>query len=165
MNIFFLDRNPATAAKYHCDQHVVKMAVEYAQILSTVLHETGSTLNEWVYKPTHQHHPCTIWAAQSLSHWGWLWKLGHHVGNEYTKRYHKIHQSTRVLRCLPVPNKLQQRGWLSDPPQAMPEEFKRERHTILAYRDYYLKDKSRFATWKFTTPPEWWQNTGGQGNV
>jgi hypothetical protein len=158
MNIFFLDRDPAKAAGYHCDQHIVKMAVEYAQLLSTALHETGSTLNEWVYKPTHQHHPCSIWVAQSLSHWAWLWKLGHHVGNEYTRRYHKIHQSTRVLRCLPVPNKLPELGWLSDPPQAMPDEYKAE-NTVVAYRNFYLKDKVRFARWHKSTPPTWWHKT------
>ncbi len=35
MNIFVLDRNPEIAASYHCDRHVVKMIVEYAQLLST----------------------------------------------------------------------------------------------------------------------------------
>lgn len=37
MNIFFLDYSPAKAAEYHCDKHVVKMIVETAQILSTVV--------------------------------------------------------------------------------------------------------------------------------
>lgn len=35
MNIFVLDENPALSAKYHCDRHIVKMVVEYAQMLST----------------------------------------------------------------------------------------------------------------------------------
>ena len=35
MNIFVLDENPITAAQMHCDKHVVKMVLEYAQILST----------------------------------------------------------------------------------------------------------------------------------
>jgi hypothetical protein len=35
MNIFFLDTNPALCAKAHCDKHVVKMILEYAQLLST----------------------------------------------------------------------------------------------------------------------------------
>lgn len=37
MNIFALDRHPGYAAMYHCDKHIVKMATEYAQILSTVV--------------------------------------------------------------------------------------------------------------------------------
>lgn len=35
MNIFWLDNDPATNARYHCDKHIVKMIVEYAQLLST----------------------------------------------------------------------------------------------------------------------------------
>ena len=35
MNIFYLDTNPALCAEYHCDKHVVKMIIEYAQMLST----------------------------------------------------------------------------------------------------------------------------------
>lgn len=155
MNIFFLDRTPAKAAAYHCDQHVVKMAIEYAQLLSTAIHETGSTINSWVYRPTHTNHPCNVWVRQSLSHWAWLWKLGHHVGNEFTGRFHRIHRSTRVLRCLPIPNKLVDYGWLSDPPQAMPEEFRQD-DTVNAYRTYYLKEKKRFAAWRHSNPPEWW---------
>ena len=35
MNVFYLDADPVKAAEYHCDKHVVKMIVEYAQILFT----------------------------------------------------------------------------------------------------------------------------------
>ena len=35
MNIFYLHEDPQTSAKMHCDKHVVKMIIEYAQMLST----------------------------------------------------------------------------------------------------------------------------------
>lgn len=35
MNIFYLDRDPALAARYHCDKHVIKMILETGQLLST----------------------------------------------------------------------------------------------------------------------------------
>ena len=35
MNIFYLDRDVKTCATYHNDKHVVKMILEYAQLLST----------------------------------------------------------------------------------------------------------------------------------
>lgn len=35
MNIFYLHNNPIKSAKMHCDKHVVKMVIEYAQLLST----------------------------------------------------------------------------------------------------------------------------------
>ena len=35
MNIFYLHSEPDQCAKWHCDQHVTKMILEYAQLLST----------------------------------------------------------------------------------------------------------------------------------
>lgn len=35
MNLFYLSVDPEEAARFHCDKHVVKMIVEYAQLLST----------------------------------------------------------------------------------------------------------------------------------
>ena len=35
MNIFYLDPDPSTCAKMHLDKHVVKMIIEYAQLMST----------------------------------------------------------------------------------------------------------------------------------
>lgn len=43
MNIFALDRDPFIAASYHCDKHVVKMIVEYAQLLSTAHRQLDGT--------------------------------------------------------------------------------------------------------------------------
>lgn len=154
MNIFVLDRDPKIAAEFHCDKHVVKMAVEYAQILSVVLHLTNSTTNDYVYRMTHEHHPCVVWASESLAHWEWLWRLGHNVGNEFTRRYGEIHKSTRVLRNLPVPNRLKETKWLRDQPQAMPEELRCE-DVVSAYRKFYLSEKSKFARWDYSNKPYW----------
>ena len=155
MNIFFLHKDPEIAARYHCDKHIVKMAIEYTQILSTVLHVTNSVTNEWAYRATHIHHPCVKWTGQSLSHWKWLWLLGHHVGNEYTRRYGKMHAAIRKLRNLPVPNKLPDLGWISDPPQAMPIECK-SNDCVEAYRKYYIIEKAYFAKWR-TEVPNWFK--------
>ena len=35
MNIFYLDKRPDDAAEMHCDKHVCKMLIEYAQLMST----------------------------------------------------------------------------------------------------------------------------------
>ena len=35
MNIFYLHKDPRQCAQMHCDKHVVKMIVEYAQLMST----------------------------------------------------------------------------------------------------------------------------------
>ena len=35
MNLFYLHKDPVESAELHCDKHVVKMIIEYAQMLST----------------------------------------------------------------------------------------------------------------------------------
>lgn len=47
MNVFALDRDPYISASYHCDKHVVKMIVEYAQLLSTAHRVLDGTLKEF----------------------------------------------------------------------------------------------------------------------
>ena len=37
MNVFVLDTNPMRCAQYHCDKHVVKMLLEYTQLMWTYL--------------------------------------------------------------------------------------------------------------------------------
>ena len=52
MNVFYLDPDPVKCAKMHVDKHVVKMIVEYAQLLSTAhrmldaVEYTGLSKNE-----------------------------------------------------------------------------------------------------------------------
>ena len=35
MNLFYVHEDPTTCAELHCDKHVVKMIIEYGQLLST----------------------------------------------------------------------------------------------------------------------------------
>ena len=63
MNIFVLDQNPYAAAQYHCDKHVVKMILEYGQMLSTSHRLLDGTLQEWVVR-----HPETN-KPKRLRHW------------------------------------------------------------------------------------------------
>lgn len=152
MNIFYLDRNPQVSAEYHCDKHVVKMCVEYTQILTTALYLNGVPKEKLEYKPTYMTRECVIWASKSFTHWMDLWYLGHHLGNEYTKRYKKIHKSTRVLRALPIPH-IKEILW-EDPPLVMPDEYKLG-GVVESYRNFYILDKSRFAKWNFSKKPFW----------
>lgn len=49
MNIFYLDPDPAIAAALQCDRHVIKMALESAQMLSTVYRNLLGTPGKVVY--------------------------------------------------------------------------------------------------------------------
>ena len=159
MNIFYLDKNPQTAAAMHCDKHCVKMVLEYAQLLSTahrVLDGDNAPLD--LYKIAHKNHPSTIWVRSSKQHYDWLFRLFRKLTIEYGIRYGRIHNSWKKLnRYLEfAPKNIKDRGW-TDPPQCMPDHCK-EKDTIQAYRKYYLLEKNHFAKWKYSEEPEWMLN-------
>lgn len=75
MNIFILSRDPIQAAAWHCDQHLGKMILESAQMLSTIVHEWPSIPRTYYYKPIHTNHPCTNWLRKSVANLDWLVQL------------------------------------------------------------------------------------------
>ena len=159
MNIFYLDKNPQTAAAMHCDKHCVKMVLEYAQLLSTahrVLDGDNAPLD--LYKIAHKNHPSTIWVRSSKQHYDWLFRLFRKLTIEYGIRYGRIHNSWKKLnRYLEfAPKNIKDKGWTA-PPQCMPDHCK-EKDTIQAYRKYYLLEKNHFAKWKYSEEPEWMLN-------
>lgn len=148
MNIFVLDENPVLAAQYHCDKHVVKMVLETAQILSTV-----SGLGP--YKPTHHKHPCVLWAGTSQQNFNWLVELGLALGAEYTYRYDKVHKSEAVIRICSEYDELPDTG-LTVFKQCMPLHLIQYKDPVGGYRNYYMKAKRHFCTWKRRSKPDWW---------
>ncbi len=146
MNIFVLDENANFAARYHCDKHVVKMVLETAQIMSTV---AGGP-----YKPTHQNHPCTLWAAESQENWEWLSWLGLSLATEYRARYGRTHKSEAVIReCIDIGSPATA---ISRTPHvlAMPEQY-HSADPVEAYRSYYIGEKRDMLTYRHTDTPEW----------
>ncbi len=152
MNIFVLDRDIGRCARYHADQHVIKMILESAQMLCTVINETGGVAT---YKTTHIHHPCTLWAGASLSNWRWLKKLALALNDEYRYRYRgsKDHRSCEIVTKLPAPP-IEDLG-LTEFAQVMPEKYKIPGDAVAAYRRFYVGEKSRFAKWTRRRPPRW----------
>ena len=67
MNRFIIEDEPNKIAKSLCDQHVVKMPLEEAQMLCTsIRHHAPQYAEEHnLYKSVHQKHPCTLWAMES----------------------------------------------------------------------------------------------------
>lgn len=153
MNIFFLDEDIKKCARYHCDQHVVKMILESAQILCTVCNLQGI---ETPYKSTHIHHPCVLWAQQSIQNWRWLKKLAQYLNEEYRYRFDhsEDHRSYTVIKNLSEPT-LPDIG-LTERPQAMPKEYQVPNSPQKAYRAYYCYEK-KFATWKKRSMPTWYK--------
>lgn len=158
MNIFYLSRDVTECARYHCDKHVVKMILEYAQLLSTahrVLDGDFAASRLGCYKATHVNHPSAVWVRASRDHYDWLVSLFDALCREYTHRYGKHHKCESMHGLLNVPENIPEAGW-TDPPQCMPDEYKQD-DTVQAYRDYIVGAKSHFAKWDrgVTTTPPW----------
>lgn len=136
MNIFYLDRCPREAARLQCDRHVVKMILETAQLLSTAHHELDGSSP--AYKPTHKNHPSAVWVRSSVPAYQWAVDHLEALGSEYSHRYGKVHKTIREhLESLrEAPRALQGHIQWQEPPQCMPDEYKRV-DPVLAYQLYY----------------------------
>ena len=151
MNIFVVDKDPEVAATMLCDKHIVKMILETAQMMCTVVASYG---HETPYRPTHKKHPCTLWAGQSRANWNWLIDHGMAMSEEYTKRYGRVHKSQSVIEWCAMKHIDLPDTSLTPFAQAMPPQYKNT-CAVTAYRAYYHGEKSGFATWK-TQSPDWW---------
>jgi hypothetical protein len=157
MNIFMLDRSPTLAANYHCDKHVVKMILEYAQLLSTAHRELDDIDDDDVlYRKTHVNHPSGIWVRESSSNYGWLYNLFVSCCAEYTRRYGKVHltQTKLLSRLSHLPDNIPD-GDLTPMRLAMPDECKLD-DPVAAYRGYYKSHKADIAVWNYSKTPYWW---------
>jgi hypothetical protein len=177
MNVFYLNEDPVKCAEEHCDKHVVKMVIEYAQLLSTAhrvndgieyseLTPKGRMVKRWLlrdsretklYKAAHVNHPDAIWARKSCGNYNYLYKLFVATCDEYTKRYGKVHETDRKLRNILAlePENIKCDKFV-EPPQCMPDHCK-DSNTIQAYKNYYILEKAKFAKWK-NNIPEWFNN-------
>lgn len=204
MNIFYLSREPDTAAAFHCDKHVVKMCVEYAQILSTAHRvldgeliqstnpETGKmksllllqgetaswkyvengkdeitkepilklkfTIDDPIcYSATHVNHPSTVWARTSKYNYIELRAIWTSLLYEYSRRYGKTHAASKLSTFIQtLPTNITE-GVYTDPPCAMDPQYIVSQDAVENYRNYYIKDKSRFAVWKNQETPYWFK--------
>lgn len=158
MNIFYLDRDPVRCAMMHCDKHVVKMILEYAQLLSTAHHLVDGEPSIDCYKATHKNHPSAVWVRENRSNYQWLYQLLSNLLVEYTHRYGKTHktESSGVFQNLSkIPYELRG-GKFTEPPQCMPDACKDD-DPVVGYRNYYVREKSYMARWKNTESPVWYK--------
>lgn len=151
MNIFYVDKDPVTAAQQLVDKHVVKMPLETAQLLCTAFPQGSAP-----YKRTHFNHPSAVWTRKSKANYLWLIQHGLALCEEYTKRYGKIHKSLEVI--LWCKEKIDLIEWqdfvFADPPECMPDDCKLG-NSVDSYREYYRKHKSYIYKWTNREKPEW----------
>ncbi len=118
MNIFTTNDCPVVSAQEMCDKHVVKMIVEYAQLMSTAhrvldgeqyegrtkanrrikrwLHP-DKDLEEQLYKASHIKHPSGLWCRTTTANYEWLYKHFMASCKEYTRRYCNVHSTETKL--------------------------------------------------------------------
>jgi|AntRauTorcE11897_2_1112592.scaffolds.fasta_scaffold00019_43 hypothetical protein len=149
MNIFVLHKNKKINAQYYIDKHVVKMILEYTQLLSSAFYFTNY-VPEGIYKLYGKNHPSSKWVRESLDNWLWLKDMTDILIKEYEYRFNKTHKSKSVLKNMPVPD-LPKKG-LTKFVQVMPEEYMQE-NVYKAYQTYYLKDKKHLFSWKNRSTP------------
>jgi hypothetical protein len=180
MNIFYLHNDAYKCAEMHNDKHVVKMILEYAQLLSTahryldgfptidrggragrqrtsyILSDSRDSL---LYRATHINHPSAIWVRKSKENYIWLSNMLIALCEEYTYRYEKTHKVQRDELCFVllgnIPKNIGNEGW-SEPTPAMPDTFKVSANSVRSYINYYVGAKQHLASWKKRTKPEWY---------
>lgn len=164
MNIFILDPTPAIAASYHCDQHLSKMILESAQMLSTAAAKLfpGS---KGFYKPAYPKHPCTIWCCESLVNCDWLVLLCRELESIRLTKGMNPHSSMEIIEAFddysgwdgtepPVP---EPKSWALAMPAFI--KLRTSLSAVQKYQEYYrykhsqwLKTKGPAAGMSFTGP-------------
>ena len=163
MNRFIIEESPKKIAQSLCDQHIVKMPLEEAQMLCTALwhHAPDYAEEKNLYKPVHQKHPCTLWAMENCSNFMFAYRLYVHMLEEYTFRYNKIHGAGKHRTAIENGYQyLPKGGSKTKMPQCFSglDELKtNEFYPIKAYRAFYNVDKARFARYKYTDRPAWFK--------
>jgi len=160
MNRFIIEKTPQEIAASLCDQHVVKMPLEEAQMLCTALwhHAPQYAEDNNLYKPVHQKHPCTLWAMETRSNYSFAWRLYIAMLVEYEVRYGKKHGAGKHKFALLKGMGYIPMGKLTQHPQCFSglDELKTDEfYPIEAYRKFYIADKLDFARYKYTTKPSW----------
>ena len=161
----------------HVSKHVVKMIIEYAQLMSTAHRvidgeeyidaSSGRKIKRWrlddereqqLMKASHINHPSAIWCRENMANYQWLFEMWTHLLDEYTYRYGKKHACARLIGALAMPpQKISTASKFFAPTPAMPPEVKvlaenpqpgRKYDSLKSYHNYYNVSKRAFATWK-----------------
>jgi hypothetical protein len=185
MNVFYLDREPKACAEYHCDKHVVKMIIEYAQLMSTahrvldghedieqryvqgslparwrkvkVWNHPNAEYNTGLMKASHINHPSAVWTRKSKENYIWLNRMWNYLLLEYTHRYGKRHACSKYMDVLYAWPQNIPEGAFTEPPPAMPDYCKVTGNSIASYHKYYINEKVRFARWTKREVPAWFK--------
>ncbi len=160
MNIFVLDENPKKAAEYHSDRHVVKMLVEYAQILSTAAHMSDFHEPERMYKPVMSiNRKVHEWAAETYENYVWLLDLAEALHQEYQFRYGGVHSSySDVIEKIDKTEIRIPQSRRTEFGIFMPDIYKKDDDPVRSYRNFYIHGKGWDMAWTKRGMPDWYEH-------
>lgn len=151
MNVFWLHLAPQESAKLACDQHIVKMITEHAQMLLTVIEHLG--YGEQSMKSLGMEKQLLQWVYFDYANFVYLHELTHQYYLEYQRRFRRTSHEGWTKLCAAVlacggftdirerfidrdrdahsdkwTFELQDHGWLyiTVPPMYMDDRFKRQ---------------------------------------
>lgn len=154
----------------HCDQHVRKMTIEYTQMEVTARVLLGELPNDTAYHtPRMRNHPCAVYVRTCAVGFQYVVALRNALLDEFTYRFRDDqlfphpHATALFVSALP-PAPLQQlfphRRRARPVPLAVGDNPRYEGDPVRTYREFYHRDKARFATWTRRPPPKWWNPEG-----
>ncbi len=181
MNIFVLDQDIQQSARFHNNSHVVKMPTEIFQMLSfNIRFFLGDQNNDWLipnedkevpllakFSKGHFNHPCSVWMRESQANIDYSVRLAVALEDEWRFRFNHDSKQThkavqRMCDFLDTPMYQELLKHIPDVPatdfaQALPEQY-RHRDPVVAYREYYIRDKQHLANWGKREMPSWYKN-------
>lgn len=96
MNLFVLDEDPVVAAAGLDDKRIGSALREANQMMSTAILRFGEGVETGVglaTLPSHEHHPVTLWVAQTSGNFAWCLAYARALVEEWGIRYGTHHSS------------------------------------------------------------------------
>ena len=164
MNRFLINYTPDLIAADLCDKHVVKMPLEEAQMLCTVVRKYNNEYADEheLYRAVHQKHPCTIWAGMTSGNYNFSLGMFDAMCTEYRYRYGRTHASYRLYDALKDAEKYVPSGTMTPHPECFSEHTHLKSGKdwpIVSYRQFYKTKQDRFKmVWTKRPVPYWFED-------
>ncbi len=91
MNIFALHSDPVTCAQGLDDKRLGSALMEATMMLSVPLQSVGEVGPGMLCRPSHQHHPVTLWVGATRGNWLWTVQYAQALRHEWFLAYGTLH--------------------------------------------------------------------------
>lgn len=122
---------------------------------------------KFLYKTAHPKHGSTVWVGDSFANFKWAFQHTIAMRGQQKLRFGTSHKSFKVGKwaynyahakrrngeCI-FPRSDLTAPYMAFGPEL--EHLKDPCDPVGSYRKFYIADKAKFATWRYTDPPHWW---------